>query len=71
MIRNSLESRLTLQQQGLAVLVIAAFAISALWITRATLFREETQTLKSGASRIAMSLDLEIAESRDLRKAIG
>jgi signal transduction histidine kinase len=70
-IRNSLESRLTLQQQGLAVLVIAAFAISALWITRATLFREETQTLRSGASRIALSLDIEFAESQDLGKAIG
>ena len=70
MIPRSLESRLTLQQQGLAVLVIAAFAFSALWITRSTLYREETQTLESAATRIAVSLDLEFAEEHDLGKAI-
>jgi len=68
---GSLESRLTVQQQGLAVLVVAAFAISALWITRTTLFREETQTLQSAATRIALGLDLEYAEDHDLKRAIG
>lgn len=70
MIPRSLESRLTLQQQVLAVLVIAAFALSALAITRATLAREETQTLESAATRIAVSLDLEFDEEHDLAKAI-
>lgn len=70
MITRSLESRLTLQQQGLAVLVIAAFAVSALWITRATLSREETQMLASTATRVAVSLDLEYIEEHDLGKAI-
>lgn len=70
MIPRTLESRLTLQQQGLAVLVIAAFAVSALWITQATLYREETQTLQAAATRIAVSLDLEFAEEHDLAKAI-
>jgi signal transduction histidine kinase len=70
-IPRSLESRLTLQQQGLAVLVIAAFAVSALWITRATLSREETQTLQSAADRLAVSLDIEFAKAHDLRKAIA
>ena len=71
MMPRSLEARLTLQQQGLAVLVVAAFAVSALWITRATLFREETHTLKSAASRIALSLDLELAEEHDVGRAIA
>ncbi len=70
MIPRSLESRLTLQQQGLAVLVVAAFAVSALWITRATLYREETHTLESTAARIALSLDIELAEAHDLGRAI-
>jgi len=70
MIPRTLESHLTFQQQGLAVLVIAAFAFSALWITRTTLYREETQTLETAASRIAASLDLEFAEEHDLGKAI-
>jgi signal transduction histidine kinase len=70
MMTRSLESRLTLQQQGLAVLVIAAFAVSALWITRATLFREETRTLVSAATRIAASIDFELKEEHNLGKAI-
>jgi signal transduction histidine kinase len=70
MIHRSLESRLTLQQQGLAVLVIAAFALSALWITRTTLYREETHILESAATRIAVSLDLELAEEHDVGHAI-
>src|SRR4029077_14141320 len=67
---GSLESRLTLQQQGLAVLVVAAFAFSALWITRATLYREETQALQAAAARMALSIDLEFAGEHDLGKAI-
>ncbi len=70
MIPRTLESRLTLQQQGLAVLVIAAFAFSALWMTQATLYREETRTLEAAATRVAVSLDLEFAEEHDLAKAI-
>jgi len=70
MIPGSLESRLTLQQQALAVLVIAAFAVSAMWITGATLSREETQTLRNAATSIAASLDLEFAEEHDLEKSI-
>jgi two-component system OmpR family sensor kinase len=66
---GSLESRLTFQQQGLALLVIAAFAVSALWITRATLSREEGQSLVSAAERIALSLDLEYAEEPNLVRA--
>jgi signal transduction histidine kinase len=69
-IPRSLESRLTLQQQALAVLVVAAFAVSALWITRATLYREETHILESTAARIALSLDLELTGEHDVRRAI-
>jgi two-component system OmpR family sensor kinase len=70
LIPRSLESRLALQQQILAVAVVGAFAVSALGITRATLARQETQTLESAATRVAMSLDLEFAEEHDLGKAI-
>src|SRR5258705_247483 len=70
MMPRSLESRLTLQLQGVAVLVIAAFAVSALWITRATLFRQETRTLVSAATRITASIDLELKEEHNLGKAI-
>ena len=71
MIPGSLESRLRLQQQGLALLVVIAFAVSALWITRATLFRAETLTLQTAATRIAESLDLEYGEERDLKAAMA
>ena len=70
MIPRSLKSRLTLQQQGMAVLVIAAFAASAMWITGATLSREEAQTVRTAATSIAASLDLEFAEDHDLAKSI-
>src|SRR5438093_358753 len=70
MIPRSLKSRLTLHQQGMAVLVIAAFAVSAMWITGATLSREEAQTVRTAANSIAASLDLEFAEDHDLAKSI-
>ena len=71
MMPRSFESRLTLLLQGLAALVIAAFALSALGITRATLYREESHALDGTARRMAASLDLEFAEEHDLRKAVA
>ena len=66
MIPRSLEARLTLQQQLLILVAIVIFAASALILTQAALYREETHNLEFEARRIAHNLEIEMMEEPNL-----
>ena len=66
---RSLVFRLTLLQQGLAVVLLVAFATLAIGISAGTLARQESQFLADAARQIATAVDLEWAEEGDLVRA--
>lgn len=69
MTRNSLTWRLTLLLHGVVVVLVGAFAASALLLTRQNLAREERIMLEETAREVAASVDREYAEEKDLPRA--
>jgi len=68
-IGRSLSARLTSLLQTMAVLVVAVFAGSSMWLTARAIEREERALLRDAAHRIAIDLDQEFREERDLTRA--
>jgi len=68
-IGKSLEARLTVLLQVVAVAVTAAFGASMLWLTQQALARNEHAFVASEAKQIAHHLEAEIAEEGSLERA--
>jgi len=66
---GSLVARLTGLLQAVTVLVVAAFASLALWLTAGSLLREEAAQLEMTARHVAENLDREFQEERRLAPA--
>lgn len=69
MIGGSLSSRLTALLQGMAAVVIVAFAVSSLWLSSRTIHREEQALLKAAARQLAFDFDQELEEEGDAKRA--
>ena len=70
MTRNSLTWRLTLLLHGVVVVLVGAFAASALLLTKQNLAREERIVLEETARETAASVDREYVEEKDLARAV-
>ena len=66
MIGRSLVTRLTLLQQLMAVLMIASFGTSALWMANRSLRDEDARVLVAMARRVAAGVDSELSEEGNL-----
>ena len=69
MTSRSLLFRLTLLQQGLAVILLTAFATLAIGISAGTLARQESRFLADAARQMAIGLEREWHEEGDLARA--
>jgi signal transduction histidine kinase len=66
---RSLVQRISTLQLIFSATLILLFAGSAIWLSARTLEREETIFLKNAATQLAISVDREFEEEKDLRSA--